>query len=79
MIHPMHLHGMPQLVIAQDGWDLPVPYWCDTLNIAPGQRFDVIVECTEPGLWAYHCHILSHAESDHGMFGMVTVLIVEDE
>lgn len=79
MIHPMHLHGMPQLVIAQDGWDLPVPYLCDTLNIAPGQRFDVIVECTEPGLWAYHCHILSHAESDHGMFGMVTVLIVQDE
>lgn len=79
MIHPMHLHGMPQLVIAQDGWDLPTPYWCDTLNIAPGQRFDVMVECTEPGLWAYHCHILSHAESDHGMFGMVTVLIVNDE
>lgn len=78
MIHPMHLHGMPQLVIAQDGWDLTTPYWCDTLNIAPGQRFDVIVECTEPGLWAYHCHILSHAESDHGMFGMVTVLIVEE-
>lgn len=79
MIHPMHLHGMPQLVISQDGWDLPVPYMCDTLNIAPGQRFDVIVECTEPGLWAFHCHILSHAESDHGMFGMVTVLIVNDE
>ena len=78
MIHPMHLHGMPQLVIAQDGWDLPQPYKCDTINIAPGQRFDVIVDCTEPGLWAYHCHILSHAESDHGMFGMVTVLIVEE-
>jgi FtsP/CotA-like multicopper oxidase with cupredoxin domain len=78
MIHPMHLHGMPQQVIAQDGWNLPQPYMCDTLNIAPGQRFDVIVDCTEPGLWAYHCHILSHAESDHGMFGMVTVLIVEE-
>lgn len=78
MIHPMHLHGMPQLVIAQDGWDLPVPYMCDTVNIAPGQRFDVLVDCTEPGLWAYHCHILSHAESDHGMFGMVTVLIIEE-
>lgn len=78
MIHPMHLHGMPQLVIAADGWMLPQPFMCDTVNIAPGQRFDVIIECTEPGLWAYHCHILSHAESDHGMFGMVTVLIVND-
>ena len=29
-------------------------------------------------MWAFHCHILSHAESDHGMFGMVTVFIVEE-
>ncbi len=77
MIHPMHLHGIPQLVIAKDGWNLPVPYLCDTLNIAPGERYDVIVDCTEPGLWAFHCHILTHAESRHGMFGMVTVLAVE--
>ena len=78
MIHPMHLHGMPQLVVAQDGWLLPQPYMCDTLNIAPGQRFDVIVEATEVGVWAFHCHILSHAESEHGMFGMVTAMIVEE-
>jgi FtsP/CotA-like multicopper oxidase with cupredoxin domain len=78
MIHPMHLHGMPQLVIAQDGWLLPQPYYCDTLNIAPGQRFEVLVDATEVGPWAFHCHILSHAESEHGMFGMVTVFIVEE-
>ncbi len=62
MIHPMHLHGMPQLVIAKDGYLLPQPYMCDTLNIAPGERWDVIVEATEPGVWAFHCHILTHAE-----------------
>ncbi|CAA9535579.1 MAG: Multicopper oxidase [uncultured Thermomicrobiales bacterium] len=78
MIHPMHLHGMPMLVTAQDGYLLPQPYMCDTLNIAPGQRFEVIVEATEPGVWAFHCHILNHAESEHGMFGMVTALIVEE-
>jgi FtsP/CotA-like multicopper oxidase with cupredoxin domain len=77
MIHPMHLHGMPMQVIAQDGWLLPQPYMCDTLNIAPGQRFETIIEATETGVWAFHCHILSHAESKHGMFGMVTALIVE--
>ncbi len=76
MIHPMHLHGMPQLVIARDGWMLPQPYKCDTVNIAPGERWDVIVDCTEPGAWAFHCHILSHAEGEHGMFGMVTALII---
>jgi FtsP/CotA-like multicopper oxidase with cupredoxin domain len=77
LIHPMHLHGLPQTVIAKDGWPLSQPYKCDTLNIAPGERWDVIVTCDEPGVWAYHCHILSHAESAHGMFGMVTALIIQ--
>lgn len=77
MIHPMHLHGMAQLVIAKDGYLQPMPWRCDTLNIAPGERWDVLIDATELGVWAFHCHILSHAESDHGMFGMVTALIVE--
>lgn len=77
MIHPMHLHGLPQLMFARDGWNLPQPYMCDTINVAPGERWDVIIDCTEPGVWAFHCHILSHAESEHGMFGMVTALIIE--
>jgi FtsP/CotA-like multicopper oxidase with cupredoxin domain len=78
MIHPMHLHGLPQLTFAKDGWNLPAPYMNDTVNIAPGERWDVIVDCTDPGVWAFHCHILNHAESEHGMFGMVTALIVEE-
>ena len=78
MIHPMHLHGMPMTVIAADGYLVPQLYMCDTLNIAPGQRFEAIVDATEVGTWAFHCHILSHAESEHGMFGMVTALIVEE-
>ena len=77
MIHPMHLHGMHMTVITKDGWPLPAPYRCDTLNIAPGERWDVIVNCTNPGTWAFHCHILPHAESDRGMFGMVTALVVQ--
>ncbi len=77
MIHPMHLHGMHQTVIAKDGWPLSNPWKCDTLNIAPGERYDVIVNCNNPGTWAFHCHILPHAESDRGMFGMVTALIVQ--
>ncbi|HET9683416.1 MAG TPA: multicopper oxidase domain-containing protein, partial [Gemmatimonadaceae bacterium] len=77
MIHPMHLHGIHQTVIAKDGWDLPMPFRCDTLNISPGERWDVIVNCNNPGTWAFHCHILPHAESDHGMYGMVTALIVQ--
>lgn len=77
MIHPMHLHGMPQQVIAKDGYLQPQPWYCDTLSISPGERWEVLIHATEVGAWAFHCHILSHAESAQGMFGMVTALIVE--
>jgi FtsP/CotA-like multicopper oxidase with cupredoxin domain len=77
-IHPMHLHGFYQTVIAKDGARLPAPYLVDTLNVAPGERYDVLIDCIEPGAWAYHCHLLTHAESTHGMFGMVTALVIQE-
>jgi FtsP/CotA-like multicopper oxidase with cupredoxin domain len=77
-IHPMHLHGIPQLVIAKDGFLLKDPHYEDTVLVAPGERVDVLINATELGAWAFHCHILTHAESDEGMFGMVTALIVAE-
>ncbi len=77
-VHPMHLHQMPQLVIAKDGFPLDAPRWEDTVNVAPGERFTVLVQATDPGVWAFHCHILTHAERAEGMFGMVTALIVNE-
>ena len=76
-IHPMHLHGIPQLVIAKDGWPLPQPHFEDTVLVAPGERVDVLIDASEVGTWAFHCHVLTHAESPDGMFGMVTAMIVE--
>jgi manganese oxidase len=78
MHHPMHLHGLVQEVISKDGYLLPSPYYCDNLDLAPGDRKEVIVEATELGAWAFHCHVLTHAEGPHGMFGMVTLMIVEE-
>ena len=77
-IHPMHLHGFPQLVYAKDGIPLDSPYWVDTLNVAPGERYSVLVQLRDPGVWVWHCHILTHVEREEGMFGMVTALIVEE-
>ncbi len=77
MNHPMHLHGMPQLVFAKDGYPVNPPQLCDTIDVAPGNRYDVIVEATEPGAWAFHCHVLSHAEGPDGMFGLVTAMLVD--
>jgi FtsP/CotA-like multicopper oxidase with cupredoxin domain len=79
MYHPMHLHGMPMTVFARDGYPIVPPYQCDTIDVPPGNRFDCYVDATEPGVWAFHCHVLSHAENPQGFFGLVTVLIVEDD
>ncbi len=73
MAHPMHLHGMAQTVIAKDGYPLAQPYDADTIMVGPGERYTVLVHATEVGTWAWHCHVLTHAESmGKGMFGMVT-------
>jgi FtsP/CotA-like multicopper oxidase with cupredoxin domain len=74
--HPMHLHGFPGLVFARDGIPLEHPYWADTQNVAPGERFSVLYKARDPGAWVWHCHILTHAERDTGIFGMVTAVIV---
>ncbi|MGH2826923.1 MAG: multicopper oxidase domain-containing protein [Actinomycetota bacterium] len=76
-IHPMHLHGIPQRVVAKDGHVLAHPYLADTVMVAPGERYDVLVRASEVGAWAFHCHILTHAEGAEGMFGMVTAMVVE--
>ena len=76
-IHPMHLHGMAQLVIAKDGFPVANPQDEDTVTVAPGERYTVLVHATEPGTWVWHCHILPHAENENGMFGMVTALVVK--
>jgi FtsP/CotA-like multicopper oxidase with cupredoxin domain len=80
MMHPWHLHGMPMRVVARDGYPLgPAAFTCDTLGVNPGERWDVVIECDEPGAWAFHCHILPHAEGADGMFGMVTALVVQEQ
>jgi FtsP/CotA-like multicopper oxidase with cupredoxin domain len=78
MMHPWHLHGMPFHVVARDGYPLAAPFFCDTLGVNPGERWDVIIECKDPGVWAFHCHILPHAEGTNGMFGMVTALVIQE-
>jgi FtsP/CotA-like multicopper oxidase with cupredoxin domain len=77
-IHPMHLHGFHFQVVGVDGIPLAPRnrYLADTLPVAPGQRFDILVRADEPGAWAFHCHVLTHVEAPNGMFGMVTVLVV---
>jgi len=79
MMHPWHTHGFRQHVVARDGAQLgSASFYCDTLGVNPGERFDAIVEAKRVGTWAFHCHILPHVEGLDGMFGMVTALVVTE-
>jgi hypothetical protein len=77
MSHPWHTHGFRMNVVARDGAPLGnAAFRCDTLGVNPGERWDAIIDCSRPGVWAFHCHILPHVEGPDGMFGMVTALVV---
>ncbi len=76
-VHPMHLHGF-ELVVARDGFELEERYWADTVTVAPGERFSVLVRAEHVGVWAFHRHILTHAGRAEGISGMVTALIVRE-
>jgi FtsP/CotA-like multicopper oxidase with cupredoxin domain len=61
-VHPMHLHGHHALVLSRDG--VPAsgsPWWIDTLNVRPGERYVVAFRADNPGIWMDHCHNLAHA------------------
>jgi FtsP/CotA-like multicopper oxidase with cupredoxin domain len=66
-VHPMHIHGGPFEVVAVDGETLKesARYLADTINVGPGQRFDVIWTAREPGKWLMHGHIPHHTENNN--------------
>lgn len=77
MMHPWHSHGYRMKIVSRDGYDLgPNAFYCDTLGVNPGERFDANIVADRLGVWAFHCHILTHVEGIDGMYGMVTALIV---
>ena len=66
-IHPMHIHGGPFQVVARDGETLAPDqrFMADTINIGPGQRYDVIWKARKPGMWMIHCHISHHTTNNN--------------
>ena len=72
-VHPMHLHGHHMVVLARNGVTASgSPWWVDSLNVAPGEVYDVAFVADNPGIWMDHCHDLKHAAD-----GMVAHLMYE--
>src|SRR5882724_434783 len=68
MSHPMHLHGHVFEVTEIDGQKIAGAKR-DTILVPPKSTIKVIFDADDPGVWAYHCHILYHLAT-----GMFTVL-----
>jgi FtsP/CotA-like multicopper oxidase with cupredoxin domain len=82
-VHPMHIHGGPFRIVATDGTPIPTSAQMekDTLQVAPGERYDVIWQARLKGHWLLHCHINHHITNDgsevDGAGGLTEVVNVE--
>jgi FtsP/CotA-like multicopper oxidase with cupredoxin domain len=78
-VHSMHSHGFHFEVIGSDGRKLASPYYKDTLDIAPGERYDVIFKLNQAGRFMFHDHI-EYTNTNNGVYagGMLTMINVDN-
>ncbi|MCC7388544.1 MAG: copper oxidase [Phycisphaerales bacterium] len=81
--HPIHIHGGPFEIVATDGNPVPTGAGLlkDTIDVAPGERYDLIWVARQPGAWLLHCHVLHHTTNNgaetQGGGGMTTLIEVQ--
>lgn len=75
----MHMHGPSFMVVDTDGRPLPLAYEKDTLDIAPGERYDIEVTPRKAGLYPFHAHNLKYVTND-GMYpgGMHLMIDIQE-
>ncbi|MBV9327319.1 MAG: multicopper oxidase domain-containing protein [Chloroflexi bacterium] len=75
LVHAMHLHGQSFRIVATDGNPVPQAQQLlkDTVLIGPGERYDLEIDGTNPGVWMFHCHMPNHQDN-----GMMTTLVYDD-
>jgi FtsP/CotA-like multicopper oxidase with cupredoxin domain len=84
VVHPMHLHGHHALVLSRNGQPATgSPWWTDTLDVDPGDDYEIAFRADNPGLWMDHCHNLGHAAAGLTMHvvyaGITTPFLVGGE
>lgn len=78
-IHSIHIHGHLFQIAFKDGQPLPAPIEADTVFVAPGERYDLILRCDNPGIWMCHDHIDTHTLNGHTPMGGIMTVIEYDE
>ena len=60
--HPMHPHGHHVQVLSRNGV-VPSgsPLVLDTVDVLPGEVWELLLHADNPGIWMDHCHNLDHA------------------
>jgi FtsP/CotA-like multicopper oxidase with cupredoxin domain len=74
MQHPFHFHGERFLVLSRDGVQNGNLAWKDTVLVRAGETVDILLDCSNPGVWMAHCHIAEHVEG-----GMMFNFLVGEE
>ena len=66
--HPIHLHSNPFWVTGSDGGRWPQSQWRREVTeiVGVGQMRDIEFVATEPGDWAFHCHMAHHTMGPMG-------------
>lgn len=59
--HAMHSHGHHMQLLSIDGKPLDQAPWRDTVLVESGETVELALVASEPGKWAFHCHMLEHA------------------
>ncbi len=69
--HAIHTHGHSFRIVATDGNTVPegMELVKDTVLIGPGERYDLELTGSNPGVWMVHCHMEHHAAN-----GMMTLI-----
>lgn len=71
----MHMHGPSFMVVDTDGRPLPYSYEKDTLDVAPGERYDIEVTPTKAGDYPFHAHNLHYVTNDGAYPGGMHLMV----
>ena len=74
LVHTIHPHGHSFKIVATDGNPVPpaAQLTKDSVTIGPSERYDLEFVATNPGVWAFHCHMEHHMAN-----GMMTTIRYE--